>query len=167
MKKLVIAAVLVLLQISPALAGPGGAGDTEDRGDRRRVEVAFTKWISTYPLLEGYTGDDFTRRTFVGEVLQRQVSQDYDPRADVNAAGRIVRLEAIYEIQAGAHSFTALIRGGSNAAGTGRLDGVILAGWRAGDRVHVQYETLAGCDGAPLGRTCVRGTIQIQRSSED
>lgn len=166
MKKFVIA-VAFLLQISPALAGPGGAGDEEDRGERRGAEVTFTKWVTTFPFLEGYTGADFTRRDFIGEVLQRQVSQDYDPSTVANAAGRIVRLEAIYEIQAGDRSFTALIRGGSNAAGTGRLDGVILAGWRAGDRVHVQYETLAGCDGAPLGKTCFRGTIRIQRASKD
>ena len=49
------------------------------------------------------------------------------------AVNSIVRLEAIYEIRAGDHSFTALIRGGTNnLTGAAQLDGVVLAGWRTG-----------------------------------
>src|SRR3954469_19855456 len=110
---------------------------------------------------------------FVGEVLQRQVSLN----------GRIIRLEAIYEVQAGEHSFTALVRGGTgetkagepaSVSGAALLDGVILAGWRTGSRVHAEFQTTTpssttevGCPGAPAGKTCFQGTIHIERDSEE
>lgn len=177
-----VSAILLLLPISPALAGgahdarlemtqgsrtPGfPAPATERAGDthRRAVDVTFTKWVTTSPLMEGFTGGDVAG-DFVGEVLQRQVSLN----------GRIIRLEAMYEVQAGDHSFTALIRGGTNAAtGAALLDGVILAGWRTGARVHVEFQTMipsspteSGCAGAPTGKTCFQGTIHIERGSPE
>ena len=110
-------AVALLVQISPVLAS--------DQDNNRPVEVTFTKWVTTSPLMEGFTGGEVSG-TFVGEVLQRQVS--------VNPGlNSIVRLEAIYEVQDGIRSFTALIRGGTdNVTGAALLDGFVLAGWRAG-----------------------------------
>jgi hypothetical protein len=35
---------------------------------------------------------------------------------------------------------TALLRGGQDAAASGRLDGVVLAGWPTGARVHAEFE---------------------------
>ena len=59
--------------------------------------------------------------------------------------------------------FTALIRGGTNAAtGASLLDGVVLAGWRTGAAVHVEFETLPGC--SPTGGTCFEGTIHVGRA---
>jgi len=171
-----VIAIPLLLQISPVLAGgppdeqlamtqgsrsPGSpVPATEKAGDkhRRRVEVTFTKWTTTSPLMAGVTGGDVAG-VFVGEVLQRQDS----------ANGRIRRLEAMYEVQAVDvdHSFTALIRGGTNLfTGAALLDGVILAGWRTGARVHVEFQTLTSCDGKPAG-PCFQGTIHIDRASED
>ena len=151
-----VGAVALLVQISPALA-------EDHRDDNRPVDVAFTKWITTFPLMEGFWGGDLANK-YVGEVLQRQVS--------VNPAlNGIVRLEAIYEIQNGDHSFTALIRGGSNnVTGAAQLDGVILAGWRTGARVHVAFDTIpgtTGCFGAPAGKTCFVGTIHVGRAPRD
>jgi len=151
-----VGALALLLQISPALA-------EDHRDDNRPVDVAFTKWITTFPLMEGFWGGDLANK-YVGEVLQRQVS--------VNPAlNGIVRLEAIYEIQNGDHSFTALIRGGSNnVTGAAQLDGVILAGWRTGARVHVEFDTIpgtTGCFGAPAGKTCFIGTIHVGRAPRD
>jgi hypothetical protein len=40
----------------------------------RPIEMTFTKWITTFPLMEGYWGGDLANE-FVGEVFQRQVSQ--------------------------------------------------------------------------------------------
>ena len=113
-----VIAVVLLLQLSPAHASgppdaqlavtqgspvPGlpmpGTG-APPNGHRGHVNLTFTKWVTTSPLMEGFTGGDIPGK-FVGEVLQRQVSLD----------GRIIRLEAIYEVQSGRHSFTALIRG--------------------------------------------------------
>ena len=65
-------------------------------------------------------------------------------------------------------SFTALIRGGQSgdtaaALGIGRLDGVILSGWRAGARVQVIFQKVASCAGKPAG-PCFEGTIQIEHA---
>ena len=151
-----VGAAALLVQISPALA--------EDRRDNDRpVDIAFTKWVTTFPLMEGFWGGDLANK-YVGEIFQRQVS--------VNPAlNGIIRLEAIYEVQDGDRSFTALIRGGTNnVTGAAQLDGVVLAGWRTGARVHVEFDTIAGttgCFGAPAGKTCFVGTIHVGRAPKD
>ena len=38
-----------------------------------------------------------------------------------------------------------LIQGGSGTAEIGLLDGVILNGWKAGARMHVEFKTEASC----------------------
>ena len=79
----------------------------------------------------------------------------------------------MYEVVDGDRSFTALIRGGQNAAGAARFDGVILAGWRTGARVQVvfqRYLAIAGmpsCEGAPVNKTCFEGTIHVGRAPKD
>ena len=188
-----VIAIPLLLQISPVLAGgppddqiammqgsrfPGSpVAATEKAEDRHRgrVEVTFTKWAkpgstTAFSLFEGFTGGDVAG-AFVGEVLDRRVSQ---PQPHHNG---IVSLEAMYEVQAIGEnrSFTALIRGGTNTVtGAALLDGVILAGWRTGARVHVEFQTMpapspteSGCAGAPAGKTCFQGTIRIERDSKD
>jgi hypothetical protein len=185
-------AVVLLLQLAPAVAAgqpdaqqaaiqgsrvPGiPAPSTETRKDRRHgpVEVTFTKWV-TGPvfvpdafgitegrsLMEGFTGGDIPG-TFVGEVLQGQPSANPALKTGIN------KLEAIYEVhdRNGNHVFTALIRGGTNrATGAALLDGVVLAGWRTGARVHVAFQTMTNCAGAPAGR-CFQGSIRVGRAPE-
>ena len=195
-------AVVLLLQLSPALDTgqlyaqqatlhgsrvPGiPVPSTETTRDRRRgpVEVTFTKWV-TGPvfvpdnfgitegrgLMEGFTGGDIPG-TFVGEVLQGQRSANPALKTGIN------KLEAIYEVHDlnGNHVFTALVRGGTNrATGAALLDGVILAGWRTGARVQVEFATYApppagpGCPDtrAPADRTCLLGTIHIERAPKE
>ena len=182
---LFVIAVVMLLQISPGLADAPYAGLAMTQGTSpllglpipstqtvvsvysAPVEVTYTKWITTFPLMEGFTGGDVPGK-FVGEVLQRQVSRDL----------RIIRLEAIYDVQAGDHSFTALIRGGTgetksgepaSATGAALLDGVILAGWRTGAEVHVAFQTISSCtdrDGVTHG-PCFEGTIRIERAPRE
>ncbi len=161
-------AIAMLLLLPPVLTGAQGsrfpglsAPSTETRHKHRRpVEVTFTKWVTTFPLMEGFTGGDAPGK-FVGEVLERQVSQRlaeecYAPPS----CGRVIKLEAMYEVQAGKHSFTALIRGGTSGdTGAAQLDGVILFGWRTGSRVHVEFQTStspARRTGLPC-RTCTHG----------
>jgi hypothetical protein len=157
-----VGAVALLIQISPALA-------TDQDDNNRPVEITFTKWIAPPPatpptpffgLLVGFAGDGL-EGSFVGEVLWRQAS--------VN--GHVVGLEAMYEVVDGDRSFTALIRGGQNAAGAAQFDGVILAGWRAGARVQVVYQrhlpSEGGCVGAPIGKTCFEGIIHVGRAPRD
>ena len=151
-----VGAAALLIQISPATA-------QDHPDDNRPVEVAFTKWVTTSPLMEGYWGGDLANK-FVGEIFQRQVS--------VNPAlNGIIRLEAIYEVQDGDRSFTALIRGGTNnVTGAARLDGVVLAGWRTGAPVHVEFDTIpgtTGCFGAPAGKSCFVGTIHVGRAAQN
>lgn len=175
-------AVVLVLQVAPSLAGapdarlrlmqgskfpglPVSSTETARNTHHGPVDLTFTKWITTFPLMEGFTGGDVHGR-FLGEVLQRQVSRDL----------RVIRLEAVYEVQAGDHSFTALIRGGTGETKSGEpasvngaavLDGVILTGWRTGARVHVTFQTLTNCPGAPDARTCFQGAIHVEKTPEE
>jgi hypothetical protein len=159
-----VSAVALLVQISPALA-------SDDNHKNRPVAISFTKWGAPPPavpptpffgLFEGFAGDGLPG-SFVAEVLWRQMS--------VN--GHVTGLEAMYEVVDGDRSFTALIRGGSNAAGLGLLDGVILAGWRTGARVQVVFQRylanplMPSCDGAPINKNCFVGTIHVGRAPRD
>jgi len=162
-------ATALLLQIAPVLA--------ERPSDHNKpVTVTFTKWVTevvSVPdyfgitegrgLMKGFTGGDIPG-TFVGEVLQGQPSANPALKTGIN------KLEAIYEVHdlQGNHVFTALIRGGTNrATGAALLDGVVLAGWRTGAAVHVEFQTIpgtTGCVGAPIGVTCFQGTIHVARA---
>jgi len=152
-----VGAVALLVQITPTLASD------QDHGNRP-VEITFTKWGVTAPpppapqppfgLFDGFSGDGLPG-SFNAEVLWRQASLN----------GHVAGLEAMYEVVDGDRSFTALIRGGSNPAGLGLLDGVILAGWRTGAQVHVVFQRYlpseGGCAGAPAGKNCFVGTIYV------
>ena len=126
--------------------------------------------------MEGITGGDVPG-DFVGEVLQRQVSQRQAETCYLPApnCGRVIRLEAFYEVHAGNRSFVALIRGGTSGdTGAAQLDGTILFGWRTGARVHVEFQTMSpasptdsACVGAPAGSVCFQGTIHVERAPED
>ena len=159
-----VTAVALLIQMSPVLA-------SDQDHDNRPVAISFTKWGAPPPavpptpffgLFEGFAGDGILG-TFNAEVLWRQAS--------VN--GHVTGLEAMYEVVDGDRSFTALIRGGSNAAGAALLEGVILAGWRTGAGVQVvfqKYGAISGrpsCEGAPLNKVCFEGTILVGRAPRD
>jgi hypothetical protein len=174
---LVSAAVLVV-QISPAVAQgslvPGLPLSSTEAGkskDHRTLTITYTKWITQVVppdsanavprrfLMAGFTGGD-VEGDFAGEALNRQVSLN----------GRVIWLEAMYEVQAGDHSFTALIRGGTgetvagepaSLSGAALLDGVVLSGWRTGAKVHVAFQTTTNCPGAPTTGTCFQGTITV------
>jgi hypothetical protein len=143
-------AIALSLLISPVLAG--GKHD-----NNRPVDITFTKWITTSPAMAGFVGGDVSG-VFVGHIFHRDVSPN----------GHVVRLEAMYEVQDGDRTFAALIRGGSNPAGLGLLDGFILDGWRTGAPVHVEFQRTStadgGCVGAPDTVTvCLEGTIHVGR----
>jgi hypothetical protein len=68
--------VLMLVAVCPAHAAAQTVvvqGENDDRRNRP-IDMTFTKWITTFPLMEGYWGGDVANE-FVGEVFQRQVSQ--------------------------------------------------------------------------------------------
>jgi hypothetical protein len=122
------AVLVVLLQMAPTVA----AGQSDSA---QPIEITYTKWVRVvdgFFLMEGFTGGDAVG-TFAGEVLQAQLSY--------NKA--ILRIEAIYEVQAGDRSFVSLIRGGRTTnPGDAILDGVVLAGWRTGAPVHVEFHVI-------------------------
>lgn len=191
-------AVTLLLPLSPALATgqphaqqaaiqgsrfPGMPGpSTETRGDRRRgpVEVTFTKWrtalippppaVTLRRLFAGFVGGDLGAGDFVAEVLDLKTSTPCSlaPCTPPTITGSINALHAIYEVQAGEQSFIALIQGGSTSAG-GRLEGVIVSGWRLGAHVRVAFDTLSTCtdpDGVTHG-PCFQGTIRVGRAPKE
>ena len=173
-------AVVLLLQLSPVLAT--GQPDAQ----QAPVEVTFTKWLTAVlplpgvPLrifFKGIVGGDLGAGDFVGEVLDRKVSTAcaaFDPPCTPGITpptitGSITALHAIYEVQVGEQSFTALIQGGSNAVtGVGLLDGVVLAGWRTGAQVHVEFQTMTSCADprAPAG-PCFQGVIRVGRAPKE
>jgi hypothetical protein len=185
-----VIAVVLLLQISPALADgqpdaqlamtqgsrfPGMPVPSTDAAKHKRrgpVDVTFTKWrtavIPATPestarsLFAGFVGGDLGAGDFVAEVLERKVSTPGTITVSIAA------LDALYEVQAGERSFIALIQGGS-ATGAGLLDGVILSGWRTGAHVHVAFKTVTTCtdpDGVTHG-PCFVGNIGVERAPED
>ena len=189
-------ALVLLLQLSPALAtGQPDAQQATIQGSPfpgmpvpslGPVEVTFTKWrtagvpqpppLATRSLFSGNVGGDLGEGDFVGEVLDRKVSTPCTFTAPPctpgttlpTITGAIASLHAIYEVQAGERSFIALIQGGSDSAG-GRLEGVIVSGWRIGAHVRVAFDTLSSCtdrDGVPHG-PCFEGTIRIERAPEE
>jgi hypothetical protein len=181
--QLVIAAVL-LLPFSPALATsrPNAQATTS----QEPVEVTFTKWPTTglpplpavpgRTLFQGFVGGDLGDGDFVGEVLDSKVSTActaFAPPCTLGItpptiSGSIGALQAIYEVQVGEKSFTALIQGGRNRVpgGVALLDGVILAGWRTGARVFVTFQTTADCAGAPAG-PCFQGMIRVEHAPKE
>jgi len=144
-----VGAIVLLLHISPALAADGTREAAESEN---RVEATLTKWVSAYPLMVG-TVDGGLAGTFTGEIFVRQQS----------ANGRIVRLQALYEVEAGDRSFAAFMQGGlSNAEGNAVMEGVIIEGWRRGAAVRYDFDVKTNCEGAPAG-VCFQGTISIGR----
>ena len=98
------------------------------------VVITFTKWINGYPSMAGVVGGDVAGN-FAGEVLQRQESTTNSSIFDV------IWLLAIYDIEAGDQSFTALIKGGqNNKTNQALLDGTIL-----GDGGQARESTSSSC----------------------
>lgn len=182
------AVVTLLLPMSAAIAADQSETDHGNSPGNRLVTIPFTKWRVNIPADPSQPPFDFdgvadgvVPDTFVAEVLQRQSATFAKFR------NKLTRLEAIYEVrteacaaapevcgQDGDRSFTALLRGGQDAAASGRLDGVVLAGWRIGAPVHAVFERHVpassfevACTGAPAGTTCFEGTLQIGRAPKD
>ena len=165
-----IASVLIALVLLLNMASARASGTPDDLHKHDTI-VTFTKWVTTVVppnpgeavasrfLMAGIVGGDVSG-DFVGEVLDRTVS------TTGTVTVPIVALDALYQVQAGDHSFIALIHGGqNNATRKALLDGVILDGWRTGARVRVEFTVISSCAGKPAG-PCFEGTIRILRASD-
>lgn len=140
----------------------------ESRENKHRVDLTFTKWVTVNPggaRMEGIVGGDLSG-TFAGQTLVKQTS---DLVGKIPAAtGDVSLLGVVYEVNAGDHSFRALLHGGYDIpTNKARLDGFVLGGWLAGEKVHAEFRALPCSPVQPnaAGGTCFDGTIQITRSS--
>jgi hypothetical protein len=150
----------VVLGLQTPRAGAAGLDAAAPNG---RVEITFTKWLraSNNLFMHGVTGGD-VEGVFTGEAFVNVL------RANT-ALPAVSNLEVIYGVQATdpEQSFTALLRGGA-ALGRAQLDGRILAGWRIGSEVHVEWARFASpsenCPTPPADSLpfCFVGTITIQ-----
>ena len=133
----------------------GATTDRSPSSERHVVEIAYEKWITTYPAMAGNTS--YGPGTFTGTILSRVPSAD----------GVIIHLEAEYVItdpQKRGHSFTALIEGDESlATQSALLTGVVTDGWMKGAPVTVNFRIIAPCDVIGRTGTCFRGTIRVQR----
>ena len=156
-----VIAILLLLNISPALAG----GQRETSGDKGkfhgRVEVIFTKWITDFPNMAGVVSGDAGAGLFAGEIL------GITPTTD----GEV--LEALYHINGGAYHFTAHnFITQNNLKGTAVIDGLVLDGPLKGERVRGEYQVISPCgvinaQNGSSGDVCFQGTLSIRVGSGD
>ena len=177
-----IFAVLALGVIAVATSTEAVLADNPDHRRHRHsrpVDVTFTKWTSG-TFLVGIAGGDIDGR-YVGEVLEGQTSTN--PELNPNPEGLVGptfngvrKLEAVYQVNADDEdeSFTALIRGGQNqVTGVAQFTGFVVAGFRTGAEVQVQYQRYLVGDphcldaGAPVTGGCFQGTIRIGPAPRD
>ena len=143
-----------------ALTGPSTAATAIQTQNSKNaaplVEVTFTKWVTVFPSMAGFTGGDVVG-TYAGEVLSRTPFDN----------GVIVQLEARYQVidPSGLHSFTALIQGTqNNEIGNAVLNGVITEGWLVGAQVHVTFQVITPCEFGERN-VCFQGTIRVMPGS--
>jgi hypothetical protein len=155
-----LAAILIagLLPITSALAAdpPSPAANSFLGG---RVEVSFTKWVTTLPNMAGVVSGDVSGGTFVGEVLG--FGQD----------GNIATIHALYHINGGTHSFTAdNVVTQDNAMGTAVINGTVISeGPLKGARVQGEYQVIFPCGivnaqdpGNAFHNVCFQGTLDVR-----
>jgi hypothetical protein len=145
-------ALFLALVVSVGIAGSGQAQEVRAEGPVNPVELTFTKWFSpSFPDMVGFVGGDIVG-SFKGQVLDLTTSAD----------GRFYDIKAQYQIIANdpSQSFTALIQGRQNIQrGTAVLNGMVTAGARTGEPVHVEFRVIT-CTQAATG-VCFQGTIRI------
>lgn len=115
------------------------------------IEITFTKWITTYPTMGGFTS--YGEGTMAGQILSR-----IDDGVSTHMIAR-------YEITdpSGSHSFKAVIQGKADNK-TGRYDlyGIVTWGWMLGAHVHAGFLRITPCEFGTLS-VCFQGTVRIQR----
>ncbi|HKW93159.1 MAG TPA: hypothetical protein VJX92_14785 [Methylomirabilota bacterium] len=142
----VVSAIVLFLQISPALAEDTFHG---------RVEVIFLKWVvGPGPQMAGVVSGDVGGGTFAGDILS------------ASQQGNILTLDALYHINGGAHQFTAHNHiKQDNSTGIAVISGVVTDGPLQGARVQGEYQVIHPCgisNAEASGDFCFQGTLSIR-----
>ena len=154
-------AIVVIVGAFVLAVGIGAASaQTQNRSGHDAgagVDLTYTKWFAPgFPNMVGVVGGDIVGQ-FGGAVL----------KATPDAAGRFVRLTAIYIVVAPDPSRSLTIRVDGvqdNQSGTAVLNGRVVDGSLAGARAHAEYKVIS-CTQSP-DHTCFQGTISIKRHLE-
>ena len=149
--------ILLLFNVSTAMAG-GPGESAENKGKfRGRIEVTFTKWVTDLPNMAGLVSGDAGGGHFAGEVLSYAHTDAID------------KLEALYHINGAAFQFTAHnFVTQNNLKGTAVIRGVVTDGPLKGARVQGEYQVIAPCGiansqtGGPFSDACFQGTLTIR-----
>jgi len=150
-----VVAILLLLNVSPALAGGPNEGLDKKGEFRGRIEVAFTKWVTSFPNMAGLVSGDVGAGLFAGEILNIEPTTNGD------------KIDALYHINGGAFHFTAHNHVTENLQnGTAVINGVIMDGPMKDARVRGEYQIITPCgvinaQNGDGGDTCYQGTLTI------
>jgi len=115
------------------------------------IEVTFTKWVTTYPAMAGFTS--YGRETMTGKVLSR---------IDDGVFTHVITLYEITDPN-GSRSFKAVMQGkADNKTGKYDLYGIVTLGWMIGAHLHASFQRITPCEFGKVS-VCFQGTIRIQR----
>ena len=142
--------LIVLTALMLAAGAIAASGQVKGVKAAEAVELTYTVWFS--PKMTGVVGGDFDG-TFGGAVLSRTPIPNTP----------IAHMKVLYVITANdpSKSFSAIVEGDHNSvANSTVLNGVVTAGWLAGDQAHSQFHTISSCPGKPSG-PCFQGTLRL------
>jgi hypothetical protein len=132
-RKIVVAIVATLLVSTAVLAASVRAKPTAESNDSgRRVNLTFTSWVTINPgtaIMQGLVGSDVDGQ-FGGQVLVNQTTDLVEKFGPLASGYYINVLEEEYEVQAGDHSFRALVQGGHDVPRT--RPGSTASSWAVG-----------------------------------
>jgi hypothetical protein len=150
----------LLLSVSAAL-GADRDGTADKCKFRRRVEVAFTKWVTNGPNMAGVVSGDAGGGLFEGEILKSE------------GTGNVFKIEALYHINGGAFQFTAHnfitetdVITDKGVKGSSVIEGVVTDGPMKGARVRGEYQVINPCgiinaQNGEGGDFCYQGTLTV------
>ena len=152
---------MLLLNISPALAGnlhEPGANKASFSG---RVEVIFLKWVTNLPNMAGVVSGDAGAGLFAGEILKRTETE------------RFIKIEALYHINGKDFQFTAhnhILE--DKQTGIAAIHGVVEDGPMKGAHVRGEFQVIAPCgiinaQQGDAGDVCFQGTLTVRAGSTD